>query len=466
MRRLGIALICSVLVIPFETSAAELHHETFDDGTVIILLAGDIESGDDDTFRELTIRYPNAILALDSDGGALIPALEIGRLVRLRNYTTVVLDDGTCVSSCALIWIAGARRLLSTSANLGFHASYVDDGGVKVESGVANALVGHYLSQLNLPQSAVIFATLAPPSEIAWLNTSNRALAGVDFESIQAEGRGVATPATGSISKARPTASVAPPPIQVIRVEPHRSSEHTDTASFIRDAFRAPGFAEAAARGLGARPNIEQPIADHLRRIYANDAIIERLAVEIDASGIDMTSNPGPAGTLLYRLSQQLTYRGLQRLPQRDVNRFFYYMSEAAARQDRSCTAFVDTGRASIGEFEAISQMGIPALREYLELLRRSMFAEVEDYPAIITLDAAQTEIAENAWSERLVEATADWNQDEFDALLAAMESFDALDAEGQCILTKFMVTEINAMQGISGDWFRRLYLAYISDGF
>ena len=79
---------------------------------------------------------------LDSPGGSLVPAIAIGKLVRQKGYATVVLDQSTCNSACALIWLAGTPRYLEGAGNLGFHASYTEQGGRLVETGVGNASSG------------------------------------------------------------------------------------------------------------------------------------------------------------------------------------------------------------------------------------------------------------------------------------------------------------------------------------
>jgi hypothetical protein len=45
-------------------------------------------------------------------------------------------------------------------------------------------MVGHYLSQLSLPEDAAVFATLASPYEINWLTAQNSGEAGISFEAI------------------------------------------------------------------------------------------------------------------------------------------------------------------------------------------------------------------------------------------------------------------------------------------
>ena len=162
--------------------AAEIKHLSSDEGIELITIEGVIVSGDEQKFRKLSIQYDKAVVALSSDGGALLSAIEIGKMIRLKEYTTLVLDEYQCTSACALIWIAGSTRFLAPSGRVGFHASYRDEGGRKVETGLGNALVGRYLTLLNLPEKAVLFATAASPYEVLWLSSKNMREAGINFE--------------------------------------------------------------------------------------------------------------------------------------------------------------------------------------------------------------------------------------------------------------------------------------------
>jgi hypothetical protein len=163
-------------------ASATIEHSTLDHGVEAIFITGDIRDGDDARFQDLSRRFPRAVVYLESDGGSLVPAIEIGKLVHARHHATAVLDGSTCTSACALIWIAGAPRYLAPEGRLGFHASYSDEGGRLVETGVGNAMVGHYLAQLDLSEDAAVFATIASPYEINWLTADNSGEAGIPFE--------------------------------------------------------------------------------------------------------------------------------------------------------------------------------------------------------------------------------------------------------------------------------------------
>ena len=168
-------------------SAAEVYHKKVGDDVNLIFVLGDITSNDEEKFRDLSIKYKNAIVALGSSGGALFPAIEIGKMIRLAGYPTMIVKGAHCTSSCALIWLAGSTRYLSPDGRVGFHAAYRDNSGKMEESGVANAIVGRYLTLLNLSEKAIIFATMASPDKISWLTRSNREDAGIDFTTLESK---------------------------------------------------------------------------------------------------------------------------------------------------------------------------------------------------------------------------------------------------------------------------------------
>jgi hypothetical protein len=174
-------LLGSVTLLPNSVLAAEIDFKSYDDFD-LISISGEIEEADVAHFQRLAISSSNAVVVIESPGGALAPALKIGEIIRLKGFSTYVPNNVTCTSSCALIWVAGQRRLLATTGRVGFHASYVTVNGAQRESGLGNALVGRYLTLLNLPEKAILFATSAGPDKVMWISTSAPQESGIDFE--------------------------------------------------------------------------------------------------------------------------------------------------------------------------------------------------------------------------------------------------------------------------------------------
>jgi hypothetical protein len=161
--------------------AAEIDNDRLPDGTPLIFIVGDLEFDDTTKFQRVSANRQNVVVVLSSFGGSTVSAIEIGKLIRVRGYATYVPNDTICTSSCALIWLAGTPRFLESKSKIGFHASYTRNGKVVQESGVGNALVGRYLTLLNLSERAVIFVTSAPPDKISWIHPEVARYAGIEF---------------------------------------------------------------------------------------------------------------------------------------------------------------------------------------------------------------------------------------------------------------------------------------------
>jgi ATP-dependent protease ClpP protease subunit len=165
----------------FPVAAAEITSDRVGDLN-IIAIEGELVEGDVALFRRFALENEDAMVLLSSPGGSLAPSLQIGEIVRLKGFKTYVPDNVECTSACALIWLAGSTRYLASTARVGFHASYYEMNGQQIETGLGNAMVGRYLTLLNLPEDAVIFATSAAPNEMQYLTPENAEESGISFE--------------------------------------------------------------------------------------------------------------------------------------------------------------------------------------------------------------------------------------------------------------------------------------------
>jgi hypothetical protein len=106
-------------------------------------------------------------VSLDSPGGEVVEALNIGTIIRKMNFDTIVRGGKTCASACGLIWLAGRERWVSEEAFIGFHAVYYGEGNV---SSAGNALVGAYLRDLGLSLKTINYLTQPAPESMEWLS--------------------------------------------------------------------------------------------------------------------------------------------------------------------------------------------------------------------------------------------------------------------------------------------------------
>jgi hypothetical protein len=173
LKVIGFAVL--LLLSKGSAEAANVYANFGPDGSCAVTFYGEIKLGDENIFNALTPDCRGGGVLLKSDGGSLAAGLRIGELIREKGLETAVAFDARCASACALAWLGGTKRYMSTSSWIGFHAAYtVSDLGAAAESGLGNALVGAYMTTLGLSKSAVVFAASARPNEMNWL-TAERA---------------------------------------------------------------------------------------------------------------------------------------------------------------------------------------------------------------------------------------------------------------------------------------------------
>lgn len=207
------------------------------DNIPVVSLSGNIVSDDVERFASAISGLSDAIISFDSPGGELLPGLEIGRRIRLRGFGTHVSESALCASSCAIAWLGGAvgRRTIGPDGAVGFHAAYVLQNDIAVESGYANALIGGYLSELGFNFTAIEVITSAPPYTVRILTPeiARRAQINVAFNravtvrSIEDNNNTVAVPEVGVRYIPRENGTI-------------RREFGVDSATAIRERLRSP----------------------------------------------------------------------------------------------------------------------------------------------------------------------------------------------------------------------------------
>lgn len=132
----GATAICAALlgaVWPAHSTnaAAPLAEEELKPATIVLhaeraelALEGDLGEGTARRLRVLLRANPSVrVLSLESDGGLVDEAEQLGDIVAARGLATLVRQ--TCVSACTLAYVRGRERLARDGARLGFHAPWV-----------------------------------------------------------------------------------------------------------------------------------------------------------------------------------------------------------------------------------------------------------------------------------------------------------------------------------------------------
>src|SRR6478609_5553948 len=178
IRAAWVGLAC-MLVLGSFANAADISVSKLDSsGRVWVTFEGDIVLSDVLQFQQKTSTISKATVVMNSGGGSAIAGIGIGRIIRLRNYMTLVPDNASCASACAIAWLGGTTRFMAAKARIGFHAAYNKETGL--ETGAGNALIGSYLSQIGLSDRAVLYVTRASPRSMTWLTMSDAQETGIE----------------------------------------------------------------------------------------------------------------------------------------------------------------------------------------------------------------------------------------------------------------------------------------------
>lgn len=173
-------LVAVLLSLTPISKAAEMKRFSLPGDLTIVDIQGAIVEGDAARFAGLVRNDQRVSVILRSDGGLVAEALKIGAEIRMRNFATMVPADSDCHSACGLIWVSGARRYMSRTSRIGFHAAYRKRNGQVQESGMGNAEIGSFLTHLGLRIEAIRYFTAAGPNEIALLTPERARALGID----------------------------------------------------------------------------------------------------------------------------------------------------------------------------------------------------------------------------------------------------------------------------------------------
>jgi hypothetical protein len=121
-------------------------------------------------------------IALNSPGGSVEDALEIGHLIRGHGYATTVPAGALCASSCPLVLAAGVERTADAKAAIGVHQVYASVLGGDIPTGAQaagfgmaaaqkmTATVSRYLAEMGVDPALWLHALDTPPGSLYFLS--------------------------------------------------------------------------------------------------------------------------------------------------------------------------------------------------------------------------------------------------------------------------------------------------------
>lgn len=143
-------------------------------GAQAILLEGTIVSGDADRIlRQMNeLDLPPTRALLNSPGGSVQDALELGRALRLMGIETAMRSGDICYSACPYLLASGVTRSVPEDAFVGVHQHYFGESTLlpafaaveDIQRG--QGLVMRYLDQMGIDPLVMQHALITPPNEI------------------------------------------------------------------------------------------------------------------------------------------------------------------------------------------------------------------------------------------------------------------------------------------------------------
>lgn len=143
-----------------------------------ILVHGEISWGDGRRLGELLEQNADVRVYLDSPGGSLGEALEMGRLLREHQITAVVDDGALCVSACVFVLAGASKRVLHVNGRLGIHRSrlplkllaHLEPGEAEAFYSKLHALAADYLEEMRMPIALFDAMQDIPAEDIRYLS--------------------------------------------------------------------------------------------------------------------------------------------------------------------------------------------------------------------------------------------------------------------------------------------------------
>jgi hypothetical protein len=182
---LGATVVASLLLVPILGNADVTMTRLEEHGPgVWIKISGTISQADAVKFKEirnlLRPQFDVVEVELDTQGGDVLAALEIGELVRNDWLWTVASDapNYECASVCVFILAAGAVRIAGTESKIGIHRPQFDEklfagldqSHAKTKYDELSQLVQAFLSKMGMSDQLFIEMMKVPSNEIRMLS--------------------------------------------------------------------------------------------------------------------------------------------------------------------------------------------------------------------------------------------------------------------------------------------------------
>ena len=150
-----------------------------------LTVTGTILPGSGEAFAAAVESYAEYIktVTLDSPGGSVNDALEMGRLIRERGFSTSVAAGSLCASSCPLVFAGGKERLAAPASAIAVHQIYAATpsdttlasrlaaaGNAMSEAQSMTAQISRYLIDMGVDPEVWLRALETPPDRLSYFS--------------------------------------------------------------------------------------------------------------------------------------------------------------------------------------------------------------------------------------------------------------------------------------------------------
>ena len=167
------------------TWGATIKHQRAASGQHVILLAGEITASDPARIREAIKASKGATaitVVLDSSGGVLYPAMEIGRMLRKAQASTVAVR--LCASACHVIWASGVSRYVVAGSQLAIHFPFREYGDSKEPAFDAFSDLSKYYRDMGATVELSLDIASSDPKRLKILDLNDAKRHGLAFATI------------------------------------------------------------------------------------------------------------------------------------------------------------------------------------------------------------------------------------------------------------------------------------------
>lgn len=140
----------------------------------VLVLHGQITGGDAERFDAYlsSLEAPPGGVAINSPGGLVEEALQIGTLIRDQGLDTRILPGTVCLSSCPYVLAGGVERRVSLTGAVGLHQHYYETPGYMpvflavegIQRGQGETM--RHLIEMGVDPGVMIHSLATPPNDI------------------------------------------------------------------------------------------------------------------------------------------------------------------------------------------------------------------------------------------------------------------------------------------------------------